>query len=100
MLLAVWRSREGLTGQELAQKLGISKGYLSKIEAGRCYPEPLVTVRIAAATNREVTVVDLLQGWANTHAEQFRASHAAGRSACRAFAKRRRERNHNGKGKR
>jgi transcriptional regulator with XRE-family HTH domain len=54
-----WRLHRGLTQEELADKLGMDKGYLSKIENGRRrYDQPFLE---AAAKALECDVTDLLR---------------------------------------
>lgn len=52
--LRVWREYRGLTQQQLAAKAGISKPYLSQLEAGKRTGTTKVLSRLAAALNLEL----------------------------------------------
>ncbi len=54
----VWREHRGLTQQALADKAGLSKPYLSQIEAGK--REPTVKTYRALAAAIEIDLDDLL----------------------------------------
>lgn len=53
-----WRKHRGLTQEQLAERIGIDKGYLSKIENGkRRYDQPFLE---AAATVLQCEPADLI----------------------------------------
>jgi transcriptional regulator with XRE-family HTH domain len=52
MRLRRWRQERGLDARELAQQIGISPSWVSKIERGLGRPKPSLTKRIATALGR------------------------------------------------
>lgn len=48
------RKERGLTGEQLAEMVGITKGYISEIETGKKTPGAGLVIRFAAALNCEV----------------------------------------------
>ena len=52
--LKVWREHRGLTQQALADRAGISKPYLSQLEAGKRQPSLAVLRALAAALGVEI----------------------------------------------
>lgn len=57
--LRVWREHRQLTQQELAERAGISKPYLSQLEAGKRAGTTEVLARLAEALN--LTIDDILR---------------------------------------
>jgi len=52
MRLKQWRQERGLDGRELAEQLGISASWISKIERGVGRPKPSLARRLARALGR------------------------------------------------
>jgi transcriptional regulator with XRE-family HTH domain len=48
-----WRERRAMTQQELAEKAGITRAALSRIESGQAEPRPPTVRRLAAALRVE-----------------------------------------------
>ena len=60
MTLREWRKSKGLTLQQLAERVNISVTQLSKIEKGKSNPSVAAADRIAAATDGEISALQLL----------------------------------------
>lgn len=76
--LAAFREASGLTQADLAERLGISQGHLSKIEAGRHRPGIHLRERLRRLTeaDSDVARIDEIQAAADRSPE-FRALLAA-----------------------
>lgn len=73
--LRAWRRHRRLTLDELARRVGVSKGYLSQIENGRKSGTLDLIRRLAAVL--DVTLDDLA-GWKNEHVEIGGVTEGAG----------------------
>lgn len=58
--LRIWRKGHGITLVEMATRLGISDGSLSRIERNEQWPDREIIKRIVSETGGEVTANDLL----------------------------------------
>lgn len=47
--IALWRARQGLTQERLAEKAGVSTRYIQNLEAGENFPSLPTLVRVRAA---------------------------------------------------
>jgi transcriptional regulator with XRE-family HTH domain len=59
--IAYYRSQKGLTQQELADKIGISKSYLSKIESPNTVKPFSLDVLFSISESLNISVIDLMQ---------------------------------------
>jgi len=55
MRVKEWRDRRGLTQEQLADKAGISRGYLARLETARQDPKLSTLEKIAKALKVDVT---------------------------------------------
>jgi len=59
--IAYYRNQRGITQQELADKIGISKSYLSKIESPNTAKSFSLDVLFDLAHELNVSIIDLLK---------------------------------------
>lgn len=50
-MLSEWRSRQGLTQAELAEKVGVDQSYLSRLERGQRRPSARLFARLCKVLN-------------------------------------------------
>ena len=84
MLIRAWRKSKRLSIRDGAETLGISFGYLSKLENGLIFPDAEIITQIEAATAGAVTVVDHFKAWQRASLEVFKAARLVGWTSARA----------------
>lgn len=67
LAIRVRRERQGLSQEQLAEKAGIDRSFVSRIERGLANPSFLLLVRISRALR--IGVVDLVQATEERHEE-------------------------------
>lgn len=87
MLFREWRKSCALSLAEVAERFGVSIGWLSEVETGRVFPSPERVAFIAAATRDEVTLHDHWVTWGQANMDKFKESRAAGRRAAKTYRK-------------
>ena len=61
--IAEIRAKRGLTQQQLADKIGISKSYLSKIESPNTIKSFSLDVLFSISDELEINITDLFEGY-------------------------------------
>ncbi len=67
------RKAKGLTGEQLGEMVGVSKGYISEMESGKKTPGAGLVIRLADALG--VSVADLYEGDPATRERAAMAAH-------------------------
>ena len=63
--LRTWRKKRDLTQEQMAERLGVSVGSLSRIERGEQWPDRIFFKRLAEETSGSVTANDFLSEGVN-----------------------------------